>query len=276
MIHKAVGANFLIGLELIGFQLLNQQHRRRRGMENIQLPATAQTAINNTQTWLQKHERLIIVVLVIGLSLFVVQKYFDLSAAIESHKAQEATAVLQAQTDKTNNDLDTAKQLLSSYQAALIQSATENSKLADAIANRNLNLTTQQNNDKVLPPSKLADRWQMLTGSDNGDIIATSDGFSVSSIAAVTTVQRLEQVPVLEQNIADEQDKEKNLQTSISKANDLISQGKITVDGLQLQLQDQTKACNAQIGLVKAEARKSKMKWFFAGLITGFVGGKFW
>ena len=271
-----VGASLIIGPELIGFLRLNRQHRQRRGMDNIQLPATAQTAINNTQTWLQKHERLIIVVLVIGLSLFVVQKYFDLSAAIESHKAQEATAILQAQTSKTNNDLDTAKQLLSTYQAALVQSATENSKLADAIANRNLNLTTQQNNDKILPPSKLANRWEMLTGSDNGDIIATSDGFSVSSIAAITTVQRLEQVPVLEQNVSDEQDKEKNLQNSISKANDLISQGKITVNGLQLQLQDQTKACDAQIGLVKAEARKSKMKWFFAGLVTGFVGGKFW
>ena len=40
-----------------------------------------------------------------------------------------------------------------------------------------------------------------------------------------------------------------------------------------LQLADQTKSCTAQITTLKAAARKSKLRWFGAGYVAGFVSG---
>jgi len=44
------------------------------------------------------------------------------------------------------------------------------------------------------------------------------------------------------------------------------------VGSLRLQLGDDAKVCSAQIATVKAAARRSKRRWFYAGLVAGFIG----
>jgi hypothetical protein len=44
------------------------------------------------------------------------------------------------------------------------------------------------------------------------------------------------------------------------------------VSGLRLENTDEAKVCTAQIAVVKAQAAKSKRRWFIAGVVTGWVG----
>lgn len=243
-------------------------------MASTQLPVTVPNVhpiVNNWIAFIKAHEFIIIVALLLGSALFVAQKYFDLSAAIENHRAQQATASLTAQTNTTNAEITQVKQSLVAYQDALVKSAAQNTQLQKVIDQRNSALTNQQKADTLLSSSNLATRWISQVG-DNG-IAATTAGFDVSNTAAIATVQTLEQVPVLKQDLKDEQSKEVNLQTDITAANDLVSKGKETAASMALEMQDKDKVCSAQLAVVKADARKSKLKTFFTGVVVGFIGG---
>ena len=232
---------------------------------------------STTQTWLQKHERLILVILGLVLLYFVVDKSLGIVSNYESHKATEALAVTATQKAQADAELAQAKSMLIDYQNALATSQEQNAKLVTAIATRDKVTVVQQQTDAKLQPSQLATRWAGLV-NDTG-VTATATGYDVTDSAALATVQTLELEPTLKQDLADETTKSANLQIDVDKANALISQGKIAVNGLQLQITDQDKSCTAQITATKAAAKKSNFKWFGIGFGTGFVTGltaRFW
>lgn len=229
------------------------------------------TLTNKAESWLKAHERLVIVFMLLIVAFFVLDKSLGIVASWEQHRANAAQQ--QLANDKAKNDIDLAiaKQKLADYQETISQNEKINAQLEQGIIARDALLTAQQKKDATLPPTELGQRWQALVG-DSG-IQANASGFTVLDTAAHATVSKLEQVPVLQQNLDDEKQKNANLQTDVDKANDLIDKGKIVVSGLQLQLTDQNKACSTQIAAVKAEARKGKLKWFGIGFVTGYISG---
>lgn len=233
------------------------------------MAATIPETINKTSSWLVIHEKLIIIVLVLGLALYIVQKGYDYADKVATHKYQQAQTTLQTQTTKTDTALDEAKQTLASYEQALAISESQNAKLADIISKRNTTLTQQQTVDSNLPPDALVARWQSLI--NNQGVQSTNFKIAVNDSAALDTVQQLEKVPVLTQNLEDEQKSNDNLQTSLNNSNTLINQGKSVISNLQLELKDQQNECNTELSKVKADARKSKLKWFGAGYIAGLL-----
>lgn len=233
--------------------------------------STISTDIAKAESWLKQHERLIIVFMVLLLAFFVLDKSLGVVASWEQHRASIAAETLSVDKTKADAELAQAKQMLADYQSALSQSLAANQKLAAAQQTRDQALSKQQVVDKTLPPSQLGERWQTLVG-DSG-IQPDTSGFNVSDTAALATVSKLEQVPALEGDLKDEQAKSANLQVDVDKANDLINQGKIAVNGLQLELVDKDKACTAQVTAAKAQARKGKLKAFGFGYGLGFVSG---
>lgn len=230
--------------------------------------------LNATKTsisWLQVHEKLIITFMVLLVVFFAVYKVLGIASSYESHKAQEAQAVVTAQAAKNDVALDMAKQLLASYQQQLTITIAANQTLTNAIATRNVQLNTQQKTDSQMAPDALAGRWSGLIG-DTG-VQTSASGYAVTSSAALATVQQIESVPVLTQDLTDEQSKNSNLQDSVDKANALISQGQIVVSGLNLQLTEADKACKVSIDAEKAKARKGKLRWFGIGYASGFISG---
>jgi hypothetical protein len=221
------------------------------------------------QSWLKQHERIVIIVLALLFSYLVLYKGLGIVSQWENHRAEAAQAVVAAQAAKNASDLTQAKQLLSDYQTALTNATTANQTLSQAIATRNTVVIKQQAVDATLPPSDLANRWTGLIQTNGVEVTPT--GINVSNTAAVATVQKLESLPVLQQNLIDEQTKEVNDQIALGKANDLIAQGKIVVTGLQTQLTDQEKSCTISLNAEKAAARKGKMKWFGIGYVAGLA-----
>lgn len=243
-------------------------------LNNIQNDSKILTSnVVKAESWLKVHETLVIVFMVLLVTFFALDKGMDVMASWEQHRASVAAAQVAVDKEKADAALEQAKSLLNGYQVALSASEVENKRLQEGIESRDTLLAAQQKKDAELPPSQLADRWQGLV--NDAGIQPNTSGFDVSNTAALATVSKLEQVPVLQQNLKDEQAKSANLQGNVDKANELISQGKIAVNGLQLQLKDQDKSCKAEVAAVKAKARKGYLKAFGIGFVTGYVAGHF-
>ena len=224
-----------------------------------------------TTSWLKMHETLIIVFMCLVVGFFLAYKGLGIVSSYENHKAQQAIAVVQAQSNQNAADLITVKQTLAQYQTALANATAANQTLAQAMTTRNTVVVKQESTDATLPPSALGQRWETLV-NDTG-VAPTSTGFAVPEKVALETVQGLEQVPTLTQDVKDAQTETANDQVALTQANTLIDQGKTLVTGLQNQLTDQTKSCSIQLSAAKAAANKGKFRWFGIGYVSGFVSG---
>jgi hypothetical protein len=77
---------------------------------------------------------------------------------------------------------------------------------------------------------------------------------------------------VLTQELANSQAEAKNDLSLLTASNAQVATLNTEVSGLNLQLVDNSKVCTAQIAVVKADAAKSKRRWFLIGVVAGFLG----
>lgn len=231
------------------------------------------TVVTESKTWLQKHTAIIATVLFLATAVFVTQKYFDYKVANDGKASQAIQQQLDEQKIINAQTLTQAQKTLDDYKTALDVYAKQNSALTAAIAARDKGVQQQQATNATLPPSALASRWATLIGAKAGEITAGSSGITVTEDAALTSVNMIEEVPVLTQDLKDKQTEITNLNTEVNKSELLVTQGQTLVDGLQAQLVDQSKACKIQVQTVTDSAKKSRLKWFGAGFVTGFVTG---
>lgn len=212
------------------------------------------------------HERLLLAGGLLYLLLTLGHLYLDRSA----DKAQVGLGAAQqtlAETTAQNQDL--AAQLsvqAAQYQKLAITTQKQVAALQAALAARDSALVVRQQADQTAPPADLANRWATLIQGAPG---AVSPGpgadLTVTEPAARATVSALEEVPVLRQDLGDEK------AISLGQGQQLVSLAQVNeglgkqAEGLRNQLTDADKACQAQIKVVKAEARKSKLRWFLLG-----------
>jgi hypothetical protein len=226
--------------------------------------------------YIKAHEKLILALIAAGVLWVAIGK---IDTLIQHHDganlkqaqviaAQNAVnnAAIAAQVASDKAAFDALQAKLQAEDAALIQA---NVALATA-------LTKQQKVDAALPPTDLAERWNALV--PNADVSVSNGQAVVPMTGAVATVQQLEIIPAQQEEIT-------NDQTLIANGNALaVAQTKQVTDltdqvtGLKLQSVDDAKVCQAQIAVVKADARKSKRRWFIAGFVAGIatrILGKF-
>ena len=226
--------------------------------------------------YLKAHERLILALVAAGVLWFAIGKIDTLIqhhdganlkqaqtiAAVQSQK--DAAIAAQVASDKAAFDALQAK--LQAEDAALIQA---NVALATA-------LTRQQKTDATLPPTDLVARWNALVPQAAASV--TPKGVTLPNTGAIATVQQLEIIPVQQEEITNEQTLVANGEAlavaQAKQVTDLTAQ----ITGLKLSAVDDAKVCQTQIAVVKADARKSKKRWFIAGFVAGIatrILGKF-
>lgn len=213
----------------------------------------------NELTWLQKHERLIIVVLVLALGGWLGNKWMNQSA----ENAKSALAVQQAASAAAASQADLAAK---TYQAAIDAMSRQNVALAASQQARNTTLVKQQTVTATLPPDTVVTMWKgLIPGINQGNIVPTPQGgYTVDGGPAIETVNQLEEVPVLRANLSDETALAGNTQTALNSCSTLVETQKTEI------AQDK-KTCDAQVTSLKADARKSKRNWFIAGFISGIA-----
>jgi len=222
--------------------------------------------------WLKAHERLIMLALVLAVGTFGLGKFYDVEAARKDAKYAAAEQI--AVNDQKNNAalaLQTA-QVTQQYQALVQVLAAQNASLNASIAQRTASGTAQRATDANLPTVGVAVRWNEVAGtlvSASGDIIV------VSNTDAHKTLDMIEQVPVLVQNLADETKIAGNYLAEVQKSDLLTTDLNSQITGLNTQLTDQNRACTAQVAAVKAEGHRNSVKWFERGFGLGFLAGIF-
>src|SRR5271154_2208278 len=235
------------------------------------------------RTFLLDHERLIIVAIVaIGL-WFGYGKYAQIRLDHDNAVLAQAKVTADAQA-KANQQLE---QQVSDDKAALQALTDKLSAQNQQLVNANTALATalsrQQKTDAALPVPDLVNRWaQLAPGTNFTGAIGSGNNVTVTPSNALATVQQLEKVPVLTTQLANETVEKTNddqlisqQNKSISDLNNQVGTLNASVVGLNKQIVDNASTCADQIKVVKAEAAKSKRRWFVIGYIAGFLTRQF-
>lgn len=236
-------------------------------LETVETAVKADAAV--AKTWLQKHERIVLSIILSAAALFGTSKYLGV---VEHHDDQQTTIAQQTlAVQKSKDDAAAAAtaQDVKQYQVLVQNLSQQNAQLAAAATNRTVVLQQQQETDKTLPMPDLGDRWTQLAGLKQGDLTATTAGITVTPAGALDTVQELEQVPVLKANLADAQTQITNGQAELAKANTVVTDQAKQIDGLNTELVDQKSADDKTLAAEKASARKGKLRSFFYGVGVG-------
>lgn len=243
--------------------------------------------ITEAKTWLQKHERMLIVTLVLAAGLFFGNMYLNGSAARAEAKAaalqtivdndKEVIAKLEQQGEANAKATAEAK---AQYQQIIDTLERQNASLATAVAARNTQLAQTQANIQTAPLDDVAKSIISSAKLSNNDLTVSESTGIVTQFGMRQIASELVKVPVLEANVSDIQKIADNRQSELDKANEVISTQNTqviglnnTVAGLHQLVADGDKNCKAQIDVAKKDARKSKRNWFVGGVLTGIAIG---
>lgn len=225
------------------------------------------------QTWLQRHERLLIVAMVLLAGAWGFSRYADLSASKAEARATVAEQALTAQKATDAQNQATTAQVLAQYQAMVSAQSTQIASLAAAAAQRQTAVVAQQKTDATLPVADLANRLKTLGNAPDGSVSTEGDSVKITQSGAVAVAQTLETLPALRDDLRDETELAGAAQAAQKQGEVVIKDQTTQITGLNLTLVDADKQCKAQIADVKAQARKSKIKFFKLGFVAGFVSG---
>lgn len=219
-------------------------------------------------SWLKTHERIVITVLLLISLLFISNKWMTFSVARDQARVDALTAQVQKDQQNVAQVAQQSASDAAKYQAMVDSLQKQNAILLSTIQSDNALLKKQQATDNSLPLPDLAVRWGQLVPTSPGDLTATPSGITVSAAAAYNTVDSLEQVPVLKDELSNEMQVAGNEEKLVAQSQTVNTDLTKQITGLNTQIVDDKKQCSAEIKTVKAEARKGKLKAFVFGAAT--------
>ena len=229
--------------------------------------------ISNDLSWLKHHIILlaIVIILVIG-SVYGIESIIAKHDAAISSKDQ---TILQQQTAQTNmlaEKLQQDEQITAQQNAQLM---AMNAQLSSYISKRDKETAIVVQKDATLSAVEAAQKIAEQTKAQPGEVVAQGDNVQLDLSVSRTVAANQDELPAVKADLADTQ-KQLTSETILynNSQNDVYDQTEL-INAMKTQAADADKACKAEISTVKAKARKSKIKWFFIGLVTGVVGGHY-
>ena len=215
------------------------------------------------------HEKLFLAVVGGAALYFAIGRVDTLVIHHDQARLSQAQVVLASQQSKDATTAALAQQEAAAYKAQAALVAQQNAALEQANATLQAALVAQQKTDNTMTPTELTDRWNVLV--PNASAAPAAAGVTVSDAGAHATVSQLEEVPVLTKQLTDTKTELQGVNALLLSSNGQIATLNTLVAGKTKELTDQQAVCTEQIKVVKAEARKSKKRWFIAGYILGLV-----
>ena len=226
--------------------------------------------------FIRAHETILGLVLAAAIIWGVSGKVENIMYHHDNAAESQAQIVATAQAQKDAALATQAAQQAEQYKELSDKVAAQNAALEQANITLATALAKQQHTDDTMPLPELAQEWtKLVPGMAPNDITFALDPngqITLTDDAAHKTVDQLEQVPVLTQELANSQAEAKNDLSLLTASNAQVATLNTEVSGLNLQLVDNSKVCTAQIAVVKADAAKSKRRWFLIGVVAGFLG----
>ena len=223
--------------------------------------------------WIESHERLLLVAVAGVVLWFGIGRVDSLIARHDNANLQQAQVVAQAQADKTAAIAEQVAQQSAQYASLATKVQQQNDALMQANVALSTALAKQQHTDSTLPPSDLVARWNTLVPQAGATV--TPSGVALPAQGAVSTVQALESVPVLTAQVSNTQKELSNAQSLVTAEGQQVATLNTEVGSLRTQLGDNQAVCQAQVAVLKIEARRSKRRWFIIGYIAGFISRQY-
>jgi len=244
---------------------------------NLIGPTTGQlwTVAKNNATWLMRHERVVIVTLVLVVILALGNKWLNYESAQKDAKVVALTQVVTQDKQTVSVIAQQAAQAQIQYQATLDAITKQNIALQASVAQESTILAQRQNVDKGLALPAVAQRIEVLVPVAQGGVTATTSGVVLNSSATYGVVNVLEQVPVLQDQLSKETQVAQNNGVLLNGANVVTGDLTKEVGALNMELGDKTKQCAAEVAAEKVKTKKAWVNGFRWGVITGFFGGIF-
>lgn len=234
---------------------------------NLPIVTNAENVVKKELSWIAHH--LILVGALIGVLFLGV---YGVETLIEKHdekKAQQANVALQVVVDQvkkledhqSQNDAAVAQR--EAARDALIQS------LVATIAKRDAALDQQIKKNATLTAQQAAARLSEQYKAQPGEVIASGDTVVADLPLARSFVNTFDQLTVCSANYSDTQ---KQLAAEQARTSDLktqVADRDATIVGKNTELGKQKDKYEADIKVIKDKARKSKLKWFGTGVVTG-------
>ena len=213
----------------------------------------------------------LVIILAIVLIVGSLAAVFGYQAYRDEKAADRASTALQTQVDANAKQALSNRQAIAEYADLTKQLLASN--LAIRAAQKQSAVTTQKQQavDQTLPPPELAARWTTLIQASPEAVQPSTGGYTASQAAAVSTVTQLEKIPELQSDISGDETIIANDNKQITDQGGVVTALQSQITGLNVQIADQTTATAAQIKLINAQNRKSKLRWFGIGFVAGFV-----
>ena len=223
--------------------------------------------------YLRAHEFLIIMLVTFAL-------VWGVSGKVERAIANHDDAKLQAQKVITAGDVQKnaaiAQQVASdaaTLATVVAQKDAANLALAQANVALAQALATKQKQDAVLPMPELAVQWKTLVPVATITVVPT--GLAVDPAGAVATVQQLEAVKPLTDQLVNETQMYNNEVILFTAANKSVFDLTNQVASDKTVLADTKNQCTDEKKDIVAKANKSKRRWFVAGFVSGLLAGHY-
>jgi hypothetical protein len=224
-------------------------------------------------SWLQKHERIVIVALACALGAWGFQKYCDHAVDVADTRAAVAESKAAVADSTAAKNAVVVAQVTQQYQAMVQTLTAQNQTLASALSARQAQVAIQKKADTTLAPAALADRIATLSSVPPESVNLEGENISLTRPGAIAVAQALEEVPVLRANLQDETQIAVNEKTELDNADKLIGQQALQITDLNNARTADAAQYKAELAAAKAVGRKNSIKWFKRGFIVGLVSG---
>ena len=194
-------------------------------------------------SWLQKHERIIIVALILLVGGWGYSKYADASASKAEARATVAEQTLAAQKAQDTQLAATVTQLTQQYQQLTSTLAAQNTTFALALAQRQAAVAQTQANDAALGLPALANKLQTLGNAPAGTVTTQGDSVNLTHPGAVAVVQTLDTLQGLNADLTDTRALLGATQAAKAAGDKVIDAQATEITGLNTAAVDQDKAC---------------------------------
>jgi hypothetical protein len=232
-----------------------------------------QTTITSDLAWLKSHLILLAVV-----TALVFGAVYGIEKILASHDAIRETKDAQVLTLITQQTTDLKEKLAQDEQAASARDAQYTAiitQLSGTIQKQHVALQHQITVNASLTASQTAQAISQKTQAQPGEVSAQGDNVTLDLPIARIINNDLDILSTVQTQL-DETKQQLIAQTGLTSDAilDSVNAKKVIVSQAG-QISQADKVCQDTVKTIKADARKSKLRWFIAGLLTGIIGGRY-
>ena len=224
--------------------------------------------------WFKAHERLLIVLLVLGFGYHAYGSWLDYDSARKDAQVAVLTQKVSQDAVDNKNLAITASTAAAQFQAALDSATKQNAALAASLQRDDALLANNRRTDASLDLPALAVRIQQITpGTQPGSIDVENNRLTMADPAAHAIASQLEAVPVLTNELLAANSTVAADQLALGKSSMALTACTDQVGGLQKSLTDQQAHETAAVAAEKTKAKKAWRSGFKWGFGLGFAAG---